>query len=177
MKRELLAILKKDAFFKKRIKLSSGKISNYYIDVRRVSLNARGLYLISRLIWREIKDMRISALGGPTLGADSIVGGVCVVAAGNKRPLRGFLIRKQPKKHGRQKLIEGPTLAKGSRAAVIDDVATSGGSLIKAIGVLRKEKINVVSALSVIDREEGARENLAELGCPLISLFTKTDFL
>jgi len=177
MRKELLLLLKKKAFFKKRIKLSSGKISNYYIDVRKVSLSPRGIYLISHLVFQLIKKERIDAVGGPTLGADPIVGGVCYLSYKNRKRLKGFLIRKSPKKHGRQKLIEGQELRVGDRVILFDDVATSGSSLIKALEVLKKEKIKVVKAITVVDREEGARENLAKLGCPLISLFTKADFL
>ncbi|MCK5288959.1 MAG: orotate phosphoribosyltransferase, partial [Candidatus Omnitrophica bacterium] len=69
MRKKLLELLKKEAFFKKRVKLSSGKISDYYVDVRRVSLSPEGVYLISNLIWKIIKDFDIDAVGGPTLGA------------------------------------------------------------------------------------------------------------
>lgn len=177
MKKELLRLLKKEALFRKKVILSSGKLSNYYIDVRKVSLSPQGIYLISGLIFNLIKNEAIDAIGGPTLGADPIVSGVCFFAYKNKKKLQGFLIRKFPKKHGRQKLIEGPFLSPKDKVVVVDDVATSGSSLIKAIEVLRKEKIQVVKALCVVDREEGAKENLAKLGCPFISLFTKSDFL
>ena len=176
-KKELLTLLKKKAFLRKRVKLSSGRISNFYIDVRKVSLSPEGVYLISHLIFNLLKRKRITAIGGPTLGADPIVSGVCYLAYKNKKKLKGFLIRKLPKKHGRQKLIEGQALASGERVAIVDDVATSGSSLIKAIEVLKKERIEVVTAISVVDREEGAREALARYKCPLISLFAKSDFL
>ena len=176
-KKELLVLLKKKAFLKKKVKLSSGRISNFYIDVRKVSLSPKGVYLISQLIFNLLKSKKITAIGGPTLGADPIVSGVCYLAYKSKKKLKGFLIRKLPKKHGRQKLIEGQVLASGERAIIVDDVATSGSSLIKSIEVLKKEKIKVVAAISVVDREEGAREALARYKCPLISLFTKSDFL
>ena len=177
IKKELFILLKKEAFFKEKIKLSSGKISDYYIDVRRVSLSPAGVYLISNLIWRAIKDDEIDAIGGPTLGADPIAAGVCYLAYKNKKKLKGFLVRKSPKAHGRQKLIEGRELEAGDKVVIVDDVATSGASLIKAIEVLKKEKIKVVKAITVVDRQEGAQENLSKFGCPLISLFTKDDFL
>jgi len=176
-KQQLLSLLKRQAFLKKRVKLSSGRISNFYIDVRKVSLSPQGVYLISRQVFRLIKDEKIDAIGGPTLGADPIVSGVCFLAHQRKKKLRGFLIRKTPKKHGRQKLIEGQELKKGMKVAIVDDVATSGGSLIKAAEVLKQEGIKVVKAISVVDRQEGAAENLSCLGIPLISLFRKSDFL
>ena len=175
--KELLALLTKESFLNEKVKLSSGRISNFYIDVRKVSLSPKGMYLISHLIFNLLKNKRITAIGGPTLGADPIVSGVCYLAYKNKKKLKGFLIRKSPKKHGRQKLIEGQVLVSGERAVIVDDVATSGSSLIKAIEVLKKEGVKVVAAISVVDREEGAREALARYKCPLISFFTKSDFL
>lgn len=177
IRKELLDLLKKDAFFQKKITLSSGKTSDWYIDVRRVSLNSAGVYLISHLVWDLIKDDNIDAIGGPTLGADPIVSGVCMIACEEKRRLGGFLIRKSPKEHGRQKLIEGKELCADNRVVIVDDVATSGSSLIKAIEVLRKEKIEIVKAVVVVDREEGAGDNLSKSNCPLVSLFTRKDFL
>ncbi len=176
MKNELFSLLKKDAWYKGEVKLSSGKISNFYIDVRRVSLSSNGIYLISHLMWGLIKEDRISAIGGPTLGADPIVAGVCMVSHMNKMPLNAFLIRKTPKSHGRQQLIEGKELKAKDRVVIVDDVATSGSSLVKSIEILAKEKVQIVKVLAVIDREEGASENLAKLNYPLVSLFKKSDF-
>ncbi|MFH1519324.1 MAG: orotate phosphoribosyltransferase [Candidatus Omnitrophota bacterium] len=176
-RKELLSLLKERAFLRKRIKLSSGRISNFYIDVRKVSLSPKGLYLISHLIFGLLKDRKINAIGGPTLGADPIVSGVCLLAHKHNMRLKGFLIRKSPKKHGRQKSIEGQILIPGEKVVIVDDVATSGSSLIKAIKVLKKARIKIAAALVVVDREEGAKEALARYQCPLISLFTKSDFL
>jgi orotate phosphoribosyltransferase len=176
MREQLLALLKKDAWFKGEVKLSSGKVSDFYIDVRRASLSSEGIYFISHLFWELIEKDNITAIGGPTLGADPIVGAVCMIAYENKRKLKGFLIRKTPKDHGRQQLIEGKELSQDDRVVIIDDVATSGSSLVKAAEILQKEKIKVVKAVTVIDREEGAKENLAKANCPLVSLFTKADF-
>jgi len=176
-KKQLLKLLKNKAFLKKRIKLSSGKISNFYIDVRKVSLSPKGVYLISKLIFDLVKKENITAIGGPTLGADPIVSGVCLLAHRSRRKLKGFLIRKTPKKHGRQKMIEGQAPAASDRVIIVDDVATSGGSLIKAIEALRKEKVKIAAAAVVVDRQEGARENLSKYNFPLFSVFTKKDFL
>ena len=176
-KKELLQLLKKEAFLKKRVKLSSGKVSNFYIDVRKVSLSPKGVYLISKLIFNRIKKENITAIGGPTLGADPIVSGVCLLAHKSKKKLKGFLIRKSPKKHGRQKMIEGQVLSSKDKVIIVDDVATSGSSLIKTIDVLKKEKVKIAFAAVVVDRQEGAAENLSKYSCPLFSIFTKKDFL
>lgn len=177
MKQELFKLLLKDAFFRKKVVLSSGKTSNYYIDVRRVSISPAGIYYISHLVFEIIKDMPVTAIGGPTLGADPIVSGVCFLAHQNKKKLKGFIVRKTPKKHGRQRLLEGQSLTKRDSAVIVDDVATSGSSLINTIEVLQKLKVKVVAAVTVVDRQEGARENLSRFHCPLISLFKTRDFL
>ncbi|MFA7676947.1 MAG: orotate phosphoribosyltransferase, partial [Candidatus Omnitrophota bacterium] len=165
MKQQLLLLLKEKSFFREKIVLSSGKTSDYYIDVRRVSLSPAGVYYISHLVWDIVKGDEIDAVGGPTLGADPIVGGVCFLAHENNRKIKGFLIRKIPKKHGRQRLIEGEEILPGDKVAIIDDVATSGSSFVKAIEILRQEKIEVVRAIAVVDRQDGAVENLAQLNC------------
>jgi orotate phosphoribosyltransferase len=110
------------------------------------------------------------------LGADPLVGGLCTVAYQHKKNWRGFLIRKAPKKHGRQKLIEGQELSSSDRIVLLDDVATSGSSLVKAIEILKPYKVKVMKAVVVVDREEDAHQNLSALGCPLFSLFKKNEF-
>ena len=177
IRNKLLKLLKKDSFFRKKIKLSSGKISNYYIDVRRVSLSSQGLYLVSHLIWNIIKNDNPTAIGGPTMGADPIIGGVCFLAGKKNKNIKGFIIRKEPKKHGRQNLIEGEELTQKDRVIIVDDVATTGSSLINAYLTLRKYKIPVIKAIVVVDREEGAKKVFARLKLPFVSLFTKSDFL
>lgn len=177
MKEKLLEIIKRDAVFEKEITLASGKKSNFYCDVRRVSLGSEGLYYISNMIWDIIKDDNITVIGGPTLGADPIVGGVCMAAHQNGKNLRGFLVRKEAKKHGRQNLIEGIELNENDRVVLIDDVATTGGSIIKALDVLKPLNVNVVRAMVVVDRQEGAQERFKELKCPLTALLTKEEIL
>ncbi len=174
MKKRLLELIKRDAVFRKKVKLSSGKVSNYYIDLRRITLSPEGVYFASHLIWRMIKDEDVTAIGGPTLGADALVGGVCLLAY-NKKNLKGFIVRKEPKKHGRGNLIEGKDLTPRDRVVLIDDVATTGGSLVRALESLRNKKIKVVKALVIVDREEGAREVFLKLRCPFQSIFTKKD--
>jgi len=175
--KRLLSILKKDAYMKKRITLASGRTSDFYIDVRKVHLTPEGLSLIVKLIWPLIKKARVSAVGGPTSGADPIVAGICLAAYRAKIKLNGFFVRKEPKGHGRCQMVEGPEIPKGSKVVIIDDVATSGGSLLKTIKVLQDIGLKVVLAITVVDRQEGAKEALEAMGVPLLSLFMKSDFL
>lgn len=174
---KLLEILKKDAFFSGPMVLASGRKSDYYLDVRRVSLSSKGIYFISYLIWQMIKNEKVTAIGGPTLGADPIVGGVCALAFQENRDLGGFLIRKTPKKHGRQQLIEGKELSPGDKVVLVDDVATSGSSLLNSVKILRAAGVDILKAIVVVDREEGAGQAFSSAGCPLSAMFTRNDFI
>lgn len=176
-KRRLLQLLKKNALKQGRVVLSSGKVSNYYLDGRLVTLTSQGVYLAASIIFDLIKDKKITAIGGPTLGADPIIGAILGLALTKKKKLSGFIVRKSTKKHGTQRLIEGPDLPKGSRVILIDDVVTTGESLIVAKKALDKQGVIVDCAIVIVDREEGAEENLAKVGCQLIPLFKKRDIL
>ena len=177
LKFELLQILKKDAFFKEKITLSSGKSSDYYIDARLVTLSAQGAYLTAAIILDMIKDEDICAIGGPTLGADPIVGAIAATSFINKNPINTFIVRKAPKAYGKMRQTEGPALEKNSKVILIDDVATTGKSLIESISFLRQEQVEVKKAIVLIDRQEGAKENLDKENCPLIAIFKSSDFL
>ncbi len=176
-KSKLLQLLKRDALKQGRVTLSSGKVSNYYLDGRLVTLNSQGAYLVGSIILELIKDKKIIAIGGPTLGADPIVGAVISLAAIKGKRLGGFIVRKNTKRHGMQRLIEGPHLSRGNRVVLVDDVATTGDSLVAAKRALARLGIRVDCAIVIVDREEGAGENLAKAGCRLISLFKKKDIL
>lgn len=173
----LFSILKTQAFFRERIVLSSGKTSDYYIDARRVTLSSEGAYLCARVILDLIKDETFTAVGGPTLGADPLLGALNVLCHQANRPLNTFIIRKAPKAHGKQQQIEGPLLAEGDEVILIDDVATTGKAFLESIDVLQKNHVRVKKAVCLVDRQEGAREALARRGCELMAIFTAADFL
>jgi len=177
MRKELFDIIRKEAFFIKKVILSSGKTSNYYVDIRRVSLQSRGAYLIANLLWKEISKEGIFSIGGPTLGADPILSALAYHAYLENKHIKTFIIRKERKKHGQAKFIEGPPLKKGAKAIIIDDVATTGKSLVDAVVKLRTSKVKVKKAFVVVDREEGAAENLAKVNLSLFSLFKLSDFI
>ncbi len=176
-KEELLKILKTEAFFKEKIILSSGKESDFYIDARRVTLSPKGAYLCAKVILELIKDDSLGAIGGPTIGADPLAGAIAAVSYQQKTPLKTFIVRKAPKPYGKQQQVEGPLLKNGSRVAVVDDVATSGKSLLQAIEILEGLGFTVVKALCLVDRNEGAKEALAKKNCPLVSIFQLSDIL
>jgi len=173
-KHRLLELIKKEALFKGDFTLSSGKKSGYYIDMRLVTLSSEGAYLIADLFFDLLKDEDVDAVGGLTMGADPMTGAIAAVSFIRGKPMHAFIVRKEEKKHGKAKAVEGP-LKKGARVAVVDDVATTGGSLVKAIEAVKKEGCEVVKVLSVVDREEGAAKELAAMGYTLVSLFSKKD--
>jgi orotate phosphoribosyltransferase len=173
-KQKLLELIKEKAVFKGKFTLSSGKESTYYIDLRLVTLSSEGAYLISKVLFDALKNSDIDSIGGLTMGADPIAAAVAVESFSQGKPISAFIVRKEEKKHGKGKQIEGP-LAKNSKVAVVDDVATSGESLLKAIDALKKEGHTVVKVLALVDREEGATENIAKAGYKLECLYNKKD--
>ncbi len=176
LKKQLFALMKEKAYHEGEIKLASGKTSHYYIDARAVTLSAQGAYLVGHIIFDMVREFKVNAAGGPTLGADPIVGALALVSFQNNLPINTFLIRKNPKSHGRMLQVEGPALPAGADVVLLDDVATTGGSLVDAIEVLKKMDVGVRKAIVIVDREEGARENLAKLGCELSSVFKASEF-
>ena len=172
----LLEILRKEAFFKEKITLSSGKTSDFYIDARRVTLSAEGGYLCAKIILDILKDEKIDAIGGPTLGADPLLGAIGVLSFQSGKPVNTFIIRQAPKPYGREQQIEGPLLKPDSRVVLIDDVATTGKSFVESIAVLSKIGIKPVKAVCLVDRKEGTQQALSQQGCPLISIFDLTNF-
>ena len=176
-KSELFHLLKTQAFSFGKFILSSGKESNFYLDARIVTLSAPGAYLTARVILDMVKDDSLDAIGGPTLGADPMVGALASLSHQAGRPMNTFIIRKQPKAHGKQQQVEGPWLKEGGSVVIIDDVATTGKAFVESIEVLQKMNINIKKAICVIDRNEGAREALAKYNVPLKSIFTISEFL
>ena len=174
---ELFHLLKTQAFSKGKFILSSGKESSFYLDARLVTLSAAGAYLTARIMLDMIKEDQPDAIGGPTLGADPMVGAIASLSHQAGRPINTFIIRKQPKAHGKQQQVEGPLLKEGGSVVIIDDVATTGKAFVESIEVLQKMNIKIKKAICVIDRGEGAREALAKYNVPLESIFTIAEFL
>jgi orotate phosphoribosyltransferase len=151
--------------------LTSGRKSDYYIDGKQTTLRARGAYLVGQLILNELKGTPVDAIGGPTLGADPVIGAVIALAAVENIPLIGFIVRKEAKGHGTQRLIEGP-LQPGMRVAVFDDTVTTGGSLKYAIEQVEAAQCTVAKVLAIVDRQEGAQQHFAQWGYPFHALYT-----
>ncbi len=175
-KKRLLKLLKKDAFSSGKIKLSSGKISDFYIDAKQVTLNSEGAYLTAKIFLNTLKGEKFDAIGGLTIGADPILGAIAAISYLNHKPVHTFIVRKKGKKHGMQKYIEGTPLKPNSRVVIIDDVMTTGSSALKAIKEVKKANCKIVKVIALVDRLEGARENLARHKYELASIFNRSDF-
>jgi len=173
-KARLLELLKSKALEVRRVTLSSGKTSDYYVDCKRVTLSPEGAYLTARLMLEIIKP-DVAAVGGLTLGADPIVASIAVVGHLQARDLQALIVRKEPKKHGTMSYVEGPALESGSKVAVVEDVVTTGASLLRAIERIADAGYEPVQALAILDRQEGGREALGARGFKLQTLFSRSD--
>ena len=175
----LLELLRALSFQEREVTLASGLRSNFYIDCRRVSLDAEGHFLIGQLFRAVIEAVapQARAVGGMTLGADPLVSATSVMSFLAGRPLDGFLVRKEAKGHGTGQYLEtGGRIAPGTAAVIVEDTVTTGGSLLKAVERARVAGLHVVHALAIVDRLEGGREAI-EATLPLTALFTRKDFL
>jgi orotate phosphoribosyltransferase len=179
-RQRLATLLSERALFRESVVLASGRRSDYYLDVRQVLLDPEGAYLSGRLSYPLLAPAGPQAVGGLTLGADPLVCAVSAAAYADGTRWTGFFVRKEAKKHGLQHWIEGPFVEEGTPVAIVDDVLTSGGSMLTALERARAAGAEVVAALVVVDREEdGGREKVeAELGgAPLHALFTAKELL
>jgi orotate phosphoribosyltransferase len=165
------------ALIKGDVTLASGKKSNFYFDCRMVTLDQEGAHLAAKAMLAEIQKLGATAVGGMSIGADPLVSTIGNVAFAQEMPLKLFYVRKEPKKHGKRKLIEGPGLSAQDRVVIVEDVTTTGGSALKAVNAVREEfGAEVLAVLTIVDRQEGAQEYLAENSVKLISIFKAEDF-
>ncbi len=172
---ELLGLLATKSFRLGEFKLSSGGVSDYYIDCRTTTLDARGAQLTGQVFLDEIKarNWKPQAIGGLTMGADPIVVGVSVISG----DINGFLVRKAEKQHGTGQRIEG-FRDKPARVVIVDDVCTTGSSTIQAIEVARAFGFEVAGVMCLVEREEAKGRPSVEKAAapaPFISIFTATD--
>lgn len=172
----LIDLLRREALRTGTFTLASGRTSPYYVDGRRVTLSAAGAALIGAAVLDQLDELpEVAAIGGLTLGADPIVGATLAVAGERGRPeLRGFLVRKEAKGHGTGNLVEGP-LEPGMRVVIVDDVATTGGSSLRAATAVEAMGCRVARVIAVLDRLEGAAEALAAQGLEFRALVTIRD--
>lgn len=174
----LLAVIREHSLKRGDFVLTSGRKSTYYLDCRTTTLHPRGALLTARLILRTIQAQNIdaAAIGGLTLGADPIAAAVAVVSEFEGTPLPAFIVRKETKKHGARREIEGWEGPKGSRVIVVDDVCTSGGSILEACRKVEAAGYEVAATMCVVDREEEGTEAV-RLRYPFYPIFTAADLL
>jgi len=179
MKQELIDLLCRKSFKYSEepvFKLVSGRMSNYYINCKPVTLSPRGMFLTGHLVFDAIRDLDAEGVGGLTFGADPIAVATAFASGLKGKPVNAFSIRKTMKDHGIIRWIEGD-LTQGSRVVIIDDVATTGGSTIKAIERARSEGMDVIKAVILVDRQEGGVESIREHVEDVTSIVTRDDLL
>lgn len=176
----LAEIIFQRSFGRGIIKLASGRVSDFYFDMKPSMLHPEGASLIAEQILLRLKDADAHYVGGLEMGAVPITGAVCKYSYEQGYPVLGFFVRKEAKAHGAKKLIEG--LAKnetleGKRVVVVDDVTTTGESAMKAVQACRDVGADVVSVVSIVDRDEGARDFFAKHSLEFNALFSAREFL
>jgi orotate phosphoribosyltransferase len=167
---DLLAQVTDKAVVHGRVTLSSGKEADYYVDLRRVTLDAEAAPLVGRALLDLTSDSEYDAVGGLTLGADPIALSMLHAAAAQGRRLDAFVVRKSEKAHGLQRRIEGPDVS-GRRVLAVEDTSTTGGSVLTAVHALREAGAEVVGVAVIVDRSTGAREKVEAEGLDYRFLF------
>ena len=171
LRQNLLSLLTKFAYQEGDFTLSSGVKSSYYINCKQVTLRAEGALIIGRLLFSQLPE-NTQAVAGLTLGADPLVSAVSVVSAYSNKPLPALIIRKEPKGHGTKAYIEGPTLEKGAKIVVLEDVVTTGRSAMQAVERLQAAGYQVEQIMALVDRQQGGKELYQSKGLKFQSLFS-----
>jgi orotate phosphoribosyltransferase len=166
-----LAILDK-AVVKGRVILSSGKEAEYYVDLRRVTLDSSAAPLVGEVMLELTKDLDFAAVGGLTLGADPVATAMMHVAAGKGRKIDAFVVRKAEKAHGLQRRIEGPDV-KGRKVLAVEDTSTTGGSVLTAVEALEEAGAIVVGVAVIVER--GAKDKVESAGFKYLAAYQLSD--
>jgi orotate phosphoribosyltransferase len=168
----LLQLIKDRAVVHGKVILSSGREADYYVDLRRVTLDAEAAPLIGRVMLELTADLEVDAVGGLTLGADPVATAMLHQAAAQGRRLDAFVVRKEGKAHGLQRRIEGPDVA-GKRVLAVEDTSTTGGSVLTAVDALREASAEVVAVAVIVER--GAADAIAAAGLPYRAAYSLAD--
>ncbi|HEX4999756.1 MAG TPA: orotate phosphoribosyltransferase [Terriglobia bacterium] len=161
---ELSEIIRRKSLRRGDFVLASGRRANYYLDCRMTTLDPRGATLIARLLLEKMRELNIEAdaIGGLTMGADPIAAATAVISEIEGRPLPAFIVRKETKGHGMQRAIEGWDGKPGAKVVVVDDVCTSGESILTACRKAEEAGYKVAATFCVVDREEGGTETISK---------------
>ena len=169
---DLLEQIKSKAVVHGRVILSSGREADYYVDLRRITLDADAAPLVGQVMLDATADLEFDAVGGLTLGADPVAAAMLHAAAARGRRLDAFVVRKEGKAHGLQRRIEGPDVA-GRRVLAVEDTSTTGGSVLTAVEALREAGAEVVGVAVIVER--GAAPAIAEAGLPYRTAYSLLD--
>lgn len=175
-RQHLLSLIAELAVVHGKVTLSSGREADHYVDLRRITLDARAAPLVGRVMLDLLRDNDIGpdAVGGLTLGADPVAVAMLHAAAAGGHRLDAFVVRKEGKAHGLQRRIEGPDVA-GRRVVAVEDTSTTGGSVLTAVEALREAGADVVAVAVIVDRGTGAREAVEAQGLPYLSAFSSSE--
>lgn len=178
LRKRLAKILLERSYREGEFTLASGRKSDYYFDCRQTALHPEGSWLIGTLFNELLADIDIVGVGGMTLGADPLISATTVISHEKGRPLAGLIVRKEPKGHGTGQYVEGlANFTSGDSIAMLEDVVTTGGSLMTACERVKAAGLHVVTVCTVLDRGEGGREAILQAGYELRSLFTRPELL
>jgi orotate phosphoribosyltransferase len=170
---DLLDQILAKAVVHERVTLSSGLEADYYVDLRRITLDAAAAPLVGQVMLDLVEEagLDIEAVGGLTLGADPVAAAMLHAAAARGRALDAFVVRKEGKAHGLQRRIEGPDVA-GRRVLAVEDTSTTGGSVLTAVEALREAGADVVAVAVIVDRATGSRERIEAEGLPYFAAYS-----
>ncbi|GGL03492.1 orotate phosphoribosyltransferase [Sphaerisporangium melleum] len=168
----LLDEIKKKGVVHGRVVLSSGREADWYVDLRRITLDGAAAPLVGRVMLDLTEDLGYDAVGGLTLGADPVAAAMLHAAAARGRTLDAFVVRKAGKAHGLQRRVEGPDVA-GRRVLAVEDTSTTGSSVLTAVEALREARAEIVGVATIVDR--GAAAAIEAAGLPYRTAYTLTD--
>ena len=177
LRRELLALILEVSFRRQRVRLASGKESDFYLDLRQTLMRPRGVRLAGALVLERLRQgPAVDAVGGMAVGAVPLVSAVLAAAAeaDPATPLKGFFVRKEKKEHGLGRRVEG-AFAPGQSVALLEDTVTTGASTLQALEIVEAEGGKVARVICLVDRGEGGRAAFAERGIALEALFERSD--
>ncbi len=178
-RKELMEIIRELSYEEREVTLASGRKSNFYFDGKQTTLHAKGGLLVGKAFWELVKSFGpVDGVGGLTLGADPIATATSIAAALEGASVHAFIIRKEPKGHGTGQWLEGrKNLPPGSKVVIVEDVTTTGGSSMKAVERAREEGLEVLGIVTLVDRLEGAQENIEAAGMVLKPVFTRSEIV
>jgi len=171
----LFELLKSRSFVRGEVILASGEKSDYYFDGRMVAVHPEGAFVIGEVIYELIRDLNVDAVGGLAVGAVPLVTSTVISCFNHGLRMEGFWVREEAKSHGTRKHVEGK-LPDSARVVILEDVVTSGSSVMKAIRAVEEKGATVIRIVALVDRERGARQLFSEHGYDYQPIFSKEEF-